>query len=191
MLTEVGSLEISLPSSHTRIVLNETATLYRYYIRSLIQVVRTRLRLSMLYARSIRLSLSEVNSMGVNGKRGSVYTALAEWNIDLFGNPPSPLTDLDHPSSNFRPVKLLCYTRTSISGRSGEDLSKFLVAVVSWCTPHPRKSAVGNPAQIWSKNLYVVDGIYTFLPLSNLKCCASYVTKIGTESVLVIIPLVE
>ena len=129
---------------------------------------------------------------GCFGKRGSVHTALVEWNMDLFGSPPSPLPDSDHPNSKFRPVKLLHYIRTSISCRSSEHASKFLMAVVSWCMPHPNKGDIGNPAQIWSKDLYECDGVHTFVPLSNLKCrCASYITKINTESVFVVIPLVE
>jgi hypothetical protein len=192
-LTEVGGLEISLPSSHTRIVLDETE---RDSVLSLYKKVNPSCKDSSLTVNVICEKYSSVcvrgKRYGCYGKRGSVYTALAEWNIDLFGNPPSPLPDSDHPSSKFRPVKLLYYIQASISSRSGEDVSKFLVAVVSWCMPHPNKGAIGNPAQIWSKDLYEVDGIHTFLPLSDLKCrCASYVTKINTESVFVIVPLVE
>ena len=52
--------------------------------------------------------------------------------------------------------------------------------------PHPNKGDIGNPAQIWSKDLYEC-GVHTFLPL---KCrCASYVTKSNTESIFVVIAL--
>ena len=71
-LSEVNDLEITLPSSHTRIVVNETErdTVLLLYKRLNPSLKKTLLSLSTLYVTNILLFLSEVKSMNDMEREG-------------------------------------------------------------------------------------------------------------------------
>lgn len=121
------------------------------------------------------------------------YIALAEWQNELFGPPPTPLFDATHPESKFRPVKIRHYIKASFSGVNNEHVSSNLsLAVVQWYKPHSNKYGIGKPAQLWSHNDFETGASYSFIPIDLLICRCSYsVTSFNGESVLVVIPLSE
>ena len=41
-----------------------------------------------------------------SSRKGLHYVALAEWDEDIYGTPPTPLVDHTHPESKLRPVKI-------------------------------------------------------------------------------------
>ena len=77
-----------------------------------------------------------------------------------------------------------------LSDEKGDD--HLLLAVVAWFLPHPLKNQIGRPAQIWQHNQFKCGGVVSFLPVQYLGShCAHCVTEIDSQSVLVIVPLVE
>ena len=68
-------------------------------------------------------------------KASSPCIAIAEWDSDFYGPPPTTLADPTHPASKFRPVKIHHFAKVSIS--VGEQVKYLVVAHVSWYYPHP------------------------------------------------------
>ena len=97
-------------------------------------------------------------SLSLNGKsyncgrrsvgRRANNVALAEWNVAVFGDPPTPVTDALHPDTRFRAVQIHHFIKLSVAGQ--ETFEPLLLAVVSWHLPHPDKCIIGKPSQIFA-----------------------------------------
>ena len=117
---------------------------------------------------------------------------MAEWDSALFGPPPTPIPEPAHPDSKFRPVRIKHYIKASVVIGDSEPQDHLLLAVVSWYLPHTNKNVVGKPAQIWCYNKFESGGVHSFVPVRYLKCrCASSISTIMDETVLVVVPLSE
>ena len=116
--------------------------------------------------------------------------ALALWNNDVFGLPPTRLPEPTHPNSKFRPVKVRSFIRASVE--VDDSVKQLSLAAVSWFKPHPNKDLIGKPAEIWCHSEYEDGGVSSFLPLDHFICRCAFATEyIQNEYVTVIVPLVE
>lgn len=70
-------------------------------------------------------------------KASAPCIAMAEWDVDLYGLPPTTLADPTHPESNLRPVKVHHFAKVSVN--IGEQIQYTVVAYVSWYYPHPNQ----------------------------------------------------
>ena len=119
------------------------------------------------------------------------FIAIADWKIDLFGQPPSQLTQPHCPYENIRPVKIHYFA--SISYSISEDPQTLIFGVVSWFAPHPSRCLLGQPAQVWCKSLFEINAS-SFVPYNCLLSrCAYTFTRIARlqEDVLIVVPIVE
>ena len=138
--------------------------------------------------------------------RGKVYNTLsrkvlrgytdlivmAEWDSSLFGNFPSSVHEANHPNSKIRPAKVHFFMKSSFYSHNNQCDIHVNLAYVSWCLPHPYKSKIGKPAQVWTYNEFEQPGLYSFVPLNLIKCrCAHCIFCIQEESVLVVVPLLD
>ena len=115
---------------------------------------------------------------------------LAEWNVNLYGSPPTGLPQPENPRSLQRPVKLQHLARVSFSVR--ETVEHIVLAVVSWYHPHPNQHALGKPAEPWCPNLSEDYGLHSFIPIDNIVCrCAHCLKCVQDELSLVVVPLIE
>ena len=119
------------------------------------------------------------------------FIALAEWDPELFGPPPTPISDQLHPDAKFRPVRVKHYIKVYFNlGEKAHDY--LLLAVVSWLLPHPLKNILGKPAEVWHHSQYESGGVSSFLPLQYLKSrCTHSTTTVRSETLMVVVPLVE
>lgn len=160
--------------------------------------------LSYLYGKINRVECSDVTINSVFQKymslllKGKLYTcnrsstycvALAEWNDDIFGPPPTPLLDATHPESKFRPIKIRHYLKITVC--HGERIETISLASVQWFIPYLQKDGIGKPVQLW-RNDFEVGALYSFLPVQYLKCRCSFCNiTYNNEPVLAVVPLVE
>lgn len=72
----------------------------------------------------------------------------ARWMEDLYGKPPTSLSDQQYPACNLRPVKVHYYLKAFDNSPSEK-----LLAFVSWLFPHPQRHAYGKPAELWCNDL--------------------------------------
>ncbi len=118
--------------------------------------------------------------------------ALALWDVNFFGTPPTPLPNQNHPSANNRPVDVDYFAKVNVYIGDSFDSISFVVAHVSWYQPQPNRQLIGKPAEVWCISFYESFGMYSYLPVEYILCrCASYVTHINEERVKVIVPLFE
>lgn len=118
--------------------------------------------------------------------------AFASWNTDLFGPPPSILPNSSHPLANNRPVNIYYFAKVNAYLRGSSEVSSKIIAYVDWPKPHPNRTRIGRPVEIWCHNLNECFGMHTFLPLDNILCrCATGIKLVDSENVLVIVPLTE
>lgn len=135
-------------------------------------------------------------SVLIKGKRyGCSYgksscVAMALWNDDVFGPPPTPVVNSGHPDSKLRPIKIQHFVKTSV--QVGSSINELNLAVVLWHRPHYHRNLISKPVQVWCHNVFEDGGLYSFLPTGYIKCrCAFGVECIEDESLSIIIPLVE
>lgn len=117
------------------------------------------------------------------------FVALALWTEDIFGLPPTGLPDT--VKANERPVNIQYYLKATFH-KPNEEIDPLFLAIVSWYFPHPGRSVIGKPAEVWCKNMFESFGVHSFLPLHNLICrCAHGTMLVSDEQVLLAILLVE
>ena len=67
-----------------------------------------------------------------------------------------------------------------------------IVAAVSWFCPHPKQHLLGKPAEVLSHDKLEHPGIHSYLPVEKIASrCAHCTGIIGSDSVIVIVPLVD
>lgn len=131
-----------------------------------------------------------ISSSSSRRTTSSPFIAMAEWDYNLYGPPPTPLTDPTHPSSRLRPVKIQHFSKVSIN--IGEHVQYLVIARVSWYQPHPYQHKVGKPAEVWCPNLFECHGLHSFIPIEKIVSRCVYCEKnIQNEPVIIIVPLVE
>lgn len=138
---------------------------------------------------SITLKGREFRSSGKQTNNTAV--AMASWDSDLFGDPPTELpTDLV-PSNTFqRPVNVHYYMKVNVSVNSSIESSVF--AYVSWFFPHHQRYAFGKPVELWCSSKFESAGMHSFLPLDQLiSRCAHGIRFFHHERLLAVVPLVE
>ncbi len=114
--------------------------------------------------------------------------ALAKWRLDLFGSPPTALPQPHHPNEHLRPVKIHYFAKVAFTDENSSQHTQ-IVAALSWYAPHPSRTTLGSPAQVWCISQFESSGIQSFAPLECLIARCAYCTKsIDDESVLVIVP---
>lgn len=128
-----------------------------------------------------------------SGKKSKPVIAMAKWDQDLYGLPPTPLpqsNSLVDTTDYVRPVDIKFYA--SITYTTESESKQLFVAFVSWFFPHPERFSLGKPAEIWCKSMFESYGTSSFVPVENMLCrCAHCVKLFKDEYVLVVIPLVE
>lgn len=117
--------------------------------------------------------------------------ALANWDEELFGPPPSTGTTVINPQDiTLRPIRIEHFVMISYS--LNNSLKTQCLAVVSWFQAHPQRFEIGKPAQVWCKQLFECHGLHSFLPVKELCCRCVYLhTQLHDDNVLVIVPLIE
>ena len=124
-----------------------------------------------------------------SSKRNSSI-ALAEWDDELFGPPPTPLTSTStcivNPEDNtLRPVRI---EHVMISFSLDTCLKILCFAVVSCFQPHLE---IGKPAQVWCKQLFECHSLSSFLPVYKLHCRCVYLnTQLHEENFMMVAPLI-
>ena len=116
--------------------------------------------------------------------------AMAEWDVNLYGPPPTALTDPSHPSSKFRPVKIQHFAKVSLSVE--DHVQQFVFARVAWYQPHPYQYKLGKPAEVWCHDLFEHHGLHSFISLEKIVSRCVYCTKsINNDPVLIIVAIIE
>ena len=192
-LSSSEDTSIQLPSSCSRGTLDDDDILFvQSLYRKLNPVSLSDITVNSVFVKYTSLSLNgkSYNSCRRFVGRHANHIALAEWDEAVFGDPPTPVPDALHPDARFRPVQIHRFIKVSVAVQ--ESFEPLLLAVVSWHLPHPDKSVIGKPSQIWHHNKFESSGIHSFLPIHYLKCrCAFRATTLRNESVLIVVPLVE
>lgn len=145
---------------------------------------------------SIFLKYSSISLKGKefrsSGKRtSSAVVAIASWNSDLFGDPPTELpTDLIPSNTLQRPVNIHYYMKVNVN--TSIATKPFILAYVSWFLPHHERYAFGKPVELWYSEKFESAGIHTFLPIDHIVSrCAHGVRVYHDERLVAIVPLVE
>lgn len=136
---------------------------------------------------AITLASCTYNSTGKNTAKPTI--AMAKWDHDVFGTPPTPLPDVaTHPNSHVRPVNIHHFAKVTFV--HGTTSSELVFANASWYSPHPNRRIIGKPAEVWCSKLCETFGIHSFIPL-QLICsrCAYCYRDICHENVLIVVPL--
>ena len=116
--------------------------------------------------------------------------AMAEWDVHLYGTPPSSLNDPGTSSKFFRPVRIKHFAKVSVTVE--DRVEQFVLARVEWYQPHPCRNKLGKPAQVWCHDLFEHEGLYSFLSLDKIISRCVYCTKILEQQlVLIVVPIVE
>lgn len=141
---------------------------------------------------TVFIKYSTINLRGKNidcsQKKPSI--ALAEWDIHLYGIPPSEVVEPALPTSKLRATKIHFFSKISFT--VGEEVSYMIVAAVSWFCPHPNQRLLEKPAEVWCHDKFEHPGIHSYLPVEKIASrCAHCTTNIDNDSVIVIVPLVD
>ena len=161
--------------------------------------------ISLLYQRlhhttchvSVNSIIHKYSSIEIRGKRyntGRQSIALVKWDNDLFLDQPTIFEEsLHHHNSNCRPVKIHYFAKVSFCiGDHTSNCDSMLLAVVSWYFPHTCRHVLGKPVEVWNPSMYEAHGVYCFVPIHLLVArCAYCVKVVESESVLLVVPLVE
>jgi hypothetical protein len=101
------------------------------------------------------------------GKRAKPSVAMALWEEDLYGKPPTSLVDPYKPNVNIRPVNVHHYAKISYS--VDDTNTSDVLALVSWFFPHPHRYNLGKPVELWCKSIFEpVNCMCSFVPIKNL-----------------------
>lgn len=91
-----------------------------------------------------------------------------------------------------RPAEVHFFLEHSISLPSHNKPISHILAHVSWPMVHPKQSSIGKPVEIWCHDLDEPTSVNSFIPVTAIKQRVIYsVDKVESESVLIVIPLVE
>lgn len=101
-----------------------------------------------------------------------------------------------HHNSHCRPVKVHYFAKVSFfigdhtSNRDSQGI--ILLAVVSWYFPHTCRHVLSKPVEVWSPSMFEAHGVYSFVPIHVFVArCAYCVKVVESESLLLVVPLVE
>ena len=146
--------------------------------------------LHSLSAPTVNRVIKKFTSIQCNGKSLTTRTqpciAFALWDPKLLGAPSSAL-QTSHPNAKQRPIVVNYFA--SVTYSVGEDTNNIVLANVSWHFPHPKRYALGQPAEVWCKSTFEKEA---FIPLNNiLRRCAYCCQELEGENVLIVVPLVE
>ena len=151
---------------------------------------------SQIHVNSIFCKHSSVSLKGKvfcsSGKNSKPTVAMAKWDENLYGLPPTPLPDSDSlvDNNSIRPVDIKYYANVSYTFNS--ELRQLPLASVSWFFPHEERYAFGKPAELWCKSMFESYGTCSFVPIENILCRCAHCIKVHEhEDVLVFVPLVE
>lgn len=132
------------------------------------------------------ITLKNIMYLSTSKRKSSI--ALASWDEELFGPPPSSGTAVINPEDiTLRPIRIEHFVMISYSLNKTHCL-----AIVSWFEAHPQRFEIGKPAQVWCKQLFECHGLHSFLPVNKLSCRCVYLhTQLHDDNVLVVVPLIE
>lgn len=82
---------------------------------------------------SISRNGKTIGCLGSRQKDAASFVVMAEWDVNLFGPPPTALADPSHPAAKFRPVKINHFAKVSFT--VGEEVQYLIVAHVSGTFP--------------------------------------------------------
>jgi hypothetical protein len=143
--TKSGTFELC--SKHTRHVLtSEEITSLKSLLLKLNDIPQS----AIIDVTSIFFKFSSVGIRGKvfssAGKKSKPVVAMALWEEDLYGQPPTPLPDPHELNSNIRPVNVHHYAKViySVNGVPTHDV----LAFVSWIFPHPERYSLGKPTEL-------------------------------------------
>lgn len=123
-------------------------------------------------------------------RAGKPYIVLAEWDKNLYGNPPTAIPDPDHPDSKIRPVKIEFFTKVPFTIKGCID--HLFIAVVSWYSPHSNHNIFGKPVKVWHSDQFEEQGVHTYLPITKIVSHCAYCMRIIEDEILLLtIPLIE
>ncbi len=187
---ETGNQELDfcLPPKCTRGVFRNHEVKQLKELLSKLHGSALELQVNTTYLNYSYLQLKDKRFSSCLNKDSRHCIALAKWRLDLFGSPPTALPQPHHPNEHLRPVKVHYFAKVAFTDANGSQHSH-IVAALSWYAPHPSRTKLGPPAQVWCNSLFESSGIHSFAPLDCLLARCAYCTKcIDDESVLVIVP---
>lgn len=125
------------------------------------------------------------------GKKVAPVVAMALWDEDIYGRPPTPLPDPHERNANIRPVNIHYYAKITYSANG--CFYDQILALVSWFFPYPHRYALGKPAELWCKSIFEpVNFACSFIPIVNIYSRCAHGNKLyQDENLLAIVPLVE
>jgi hypothetical protein len=125
------------------------------------------------------------------GKKKQPVVAMALWDVEIYGLPPTSLPNPEERNANIRPVNVHYYAKVvySVNGNTMDDI----FALVSWFFPHPSRYSMGKPSELWCRSIFEpVNFMSSFVPIRNVTCRCAHGTKLHeNEHLLVVIPLAE
>lgn len=151
------------------------------------------------YHVSVNSIFQKYSSIEIRGKRYNTNRqsiALVKWDNDLFLDQATISEETLHHNSHCRPVKVHYFAKVSFfigdhtSNRDSQGI--ILLAVVSWYFPHTCRHVLGKPVEVWSPSMFEAHGVYSFVPIHVFVArCAYCVKVVESESLLLVVPLVE
>ena len=120
--------------------------------------------------------------------RKTPFIALAQWNEEYYGTPPTPLGNSEPMHKLLRrPVEIRNFLKVTYS--INLVTSTMVLAFVSWMKPHHHRYYMGKPPELW-KQQFEAFGIHSFMPLDIMICrCAHGMIHHNGENLRVVIPL--
>lgn len=175
-----------------------TATLNSYEL-TCVQTTLAKMLNAPVSSITVNSCFKQYSSIQISGKMyNSTYSfiSLAQWNVNMFGTPPSCLPQPTIPVANgdehIRPVEVHYFANIPYS--HGKDSSSETFAAVSWFAPHPNRYEIGKPVDIWCKSVFEVNGPHAFVPCCCIKSrCAYTFTWVESldECVLIVVGIVQ
>ena len=115
---------------------------------------------------------------------------MAEWDVDVYGHPPTAMTDPCNPSSKYRLVKIQHFVKVALSGKHSTEW--YIFACVAWYQPHPYQYKLRKPAEVWCQELFEQHGLHSYIALEKIISWCAYCTiNTGNENILAVVPVVD
>ena len=124
-----------------------------------------------------------------SAKRSNPCVALAKWDSDLFGLPPS--AGIYARSVYLKSFLKVFYTTGDSTVGIEDKIQCSFFAQVLWHSSHPKYSSFGKPVQVWCNDLFETHEP-TLIPINLLKArCVHSVVCVSGENILLLIPLLN
>ena len=123
------------------------------------------------------------------------FISLAEWDINIFGQPRSrlPKPTFQDKDQHIRPIEVHHFAKITYTVEDTDYSETF--AVASWFSPHPDRYKLGRPANIWCKSVFEISGPHSFVPYNLIKSRCAYafrrLKELDNEYVLIVVGIIE